>query len=380
VYLRRLETENFRNLRALDLAFDNAPVVICGENGQGKSNLLEALVLGCTGALWRTTRDEEAICWGSGIARVKAEVLKAKETIKTEIALAREEKPLCRINGVARRRSDLLGIIPAVGFSSEDLQIIKGEPSRRRHFLNLELSQISRSYHWNLLHYGRALEQRNRLLKETREGRGGREALFPWEEALARYGAKLVERRAKFLQELEKAAEAHLARLSPAWAPLRLKYEAALGKGEADRVEGRSAQEVESLLRKGLEESREEEIARGFSLAGPHRDEFRLLVGDIDQHTYGSQGEQRGLAIALRLGLAEMVEKAAGERPILIVDDVFSELDERRRRGLLDSLGSEKQVFLTTPLLEEVPKPLLEKGRIYRLHAGEITPVREGAA
>ena len=143
--LRSVEITNFRNLEAMSLSFARGPVIIWGENGQGKSNLLEAMVLGCTGTLSRAAKEEEAIGWGKEIARVKVEITRLnEESLRTEIALARNAKSLLKINGVARRRSDLLGLIPVIAFAAEDLQIVKGDPSRRRQFLNNELSQLSR--------------------------------------------------------------------------------------------------------------------------------------------------------------------------------------------------------------------------------------------
>ncbi len=371
--MHSLETEGFRNLQPNKLNLDCVPVVIWGENGQGKSNLLDAAVLGCTGALWRTTKDEEGISWDKEITRVKIGVCGSdEEEINTEVVLARTGKGLLKINGVARRRSDLLGLIPLVGFSSEDIQIIRGEPSRRRRFLNTELSRLDRSYHWNLVHFGRSLEQRNRLLKEIREGKGSPTALSPWNESLARYGAKLIEKRARFLQELAAVSANHLNRLNPGWGSLRLDYQPALGGFNTEEIPEKTVQELQDLLAKGLRQSQGEEVARGFSLVGPHRDDFRLLVGEVHQRTYGSQGEQRCLAIALRLGLVEIVKKAAGESPILILDDIFSELDQSRRRGLLDVLGFEGQFLLTTPEREEIPAGLLEKAQLVQIHKGKI--------
>lgn len=381
--LRSVEITDFRNLAAMSLSFARGPVIIWGENGQGKSNLLEAMVLGCTGTLQRAAKEEEAIGWGKEIARVKVEITRLnEESLRTEIALARNAKSLLKINDISRRRSDLLGLIPVIAFGAEDLQIIKGDPSRRRQFLNNELSQLSRSYHWNLMHYARSLEQRNRLLKELREARRAAEQLLPWEEALARYGAKLIERRGAFLSQLQLAAQTQLQRLSPGWGALQLVYRPAWGVANHDapfaELAAKTAHQLEALLLERYRQNRGEEIARGFSLVGPHRDDFDLLLGEVDQRIFGSQGQQRSLAIALRLGLADMLQEAAGEAPILLLDDVFSELDQERRRGLFEALGPARQFFLTAPAKEEVPEELLTGGQVFRMRQGRIEQVDHG--
>jgi DNA replication and repair protein RecF len=373
VHLRKLTISGFRNLAPQELTFLPGPTVIWGENGQGKSNLLEAIILACTGTLWRAGKDVEAIRWGQEIGRVKAEVENAhQETIKTEIALVQNGAPLVKVNDVPRRRGELAGLIPVVAFSGEDLQIIKGDAAQRRRFLNAEISQINRSYRWNLLHYNRALEQRNRLLKEQREAGSRPEALLPWEQALARYGGKLVSVRAKFLVELQERATAHLAQLNINATPLLLPYEPALGTKEIDLpVAQQEPTELEQLLLAGYGRTRTEEINRGFSLLGPHRDDFGLLVAGIDQRMYGSQGQQRSLAVALRLGLAQAVAQANGEAPILLLDDILSELDPGRRRGLVEALEPQGQFLITTPALEEIPQELVTRGRLYRMTAGQ---------
>ncbi len=374
MHLAHLEAEDFRNLTHLRLAFPAGPVVLLGENSQGKTNLLEAIFFACTGRLWRAAKDEEVICWDKQITRVKAEIQRpGADPLQTEIALSRTGETLCRVNEVNRRRSELLGLIPLAAFSSEDLQIIKGDPFRRRLFLNHELGQLNRSYHWNLLHYSRSLEQRNRLLKEIRERSGPREPLLPWEQALARYGGKIVEKRAQFLQQLEKAAAQHLLRLHPGWADLRLVYRPALKTAVLEKT----PEEIENLLLQGFASCREEEIARGYSLIGPHRDDFDLFVGETDQRIFGSQGQQRSITIALRLALAEMLESTLGQQPLLLLDDVFSELDEGRRLGLLDALGRQQQFFITAPALQEVPATLLQKAFIYLVQAGQVSGVRD---
>jgi len=377
VFLQNLTIENLRIISRLELAFTAGPRVVWGANGQGKSSLLEGIFLACTGLLWRANREEEAICWGQEITRVKAQVVDAKgDATHTEIALARNGKPLLKINGVVRRRGELIGLVPIIGFCSDDIEIVKGEPSLRRQFLNREIGQINSSYRWNLLHYNRALEQRNRLLKEVREGRGDRSALPTWEEALAKYGGRLLEEREKFLISLAKTSGDYLARFHAGSLPLQLLYHPAVSLADPEQarqqIEGKAQQELSEVLLEGFKRSREEELARGYSLVGPQRDDFDIVVAQVDQRTFGSRGQQRSVAVALRLGLTKMVLEASGEQPILLLDDVFSELDYKRRQGLLEALSDQQQFFLTTTDLQEIPADLLNKAQVQQINDGRI--------
>jgi len=371
--IEKLTIQGFRNLQPQTQAFLGGGVIIWGENAQGKTNLLEAIYLGCTAELWRASKEAEAIAWEQEVARITLQAAGREGKVAVEAAFNRAGNSLLKINGVVRKRGDFAGLLPVVTFSAEDLFIIKAEPSHRRQFLNRELGQINRSYRWNLLHFRRALEQRNRLLKEIREGRQNQDSLATWEESLAKYGGKLISLRSRFLAELTQPAEKYLIQLHPGWRPLSLIYRPALGDGKItpQTLTEQSPQEIGELLRQGFEQNRPEEITRGFSLVGPQRDDFELQVGSIDQRQYGSQGQQRSLALALKLGLAKIAEQALEEGPVLLLDDVLSELDEHRRRGLLCALG-ERQWFLTTAAHWEIPAEFESQGQHFQMQAGRL--------
>jgi DNA replication and repair protein RecF len=374
--IRQLTIQGFRNLQPQALDFLPGGIIIWGDNGQGKTNLLEAIYLGCTAELWRAGKESEAIAWEQEVARVTLNAGASQGEVAVEAAFNQTGNTLLKINGVLRKRADFAGLLPTVTFSGEDLAIIKGEPSHRRQFLNRELSQINRSYRWNLLHFRRTLEQRNRLLKEIREGRQGKAALTPWEEGLVKYGAKIISLRSQFLSALAPSAEEYLVQLNPGWRPLELSYRPALGEGEmtAQELTRLAPEAIGDLLQRGFALNREEEVLRGYSLVGPQRDEFDLRVGEVDQRLYGSQGQQRSLALALKLGLAKMVEESMEERPVLLLDDVLSELDESRRRGLLGAIGA-RQWFLTTAARGELPAGMAAQGQHFRMGQGRLTLV-----
>jgi DNA replication and repair protein RecF len=370
----QLTIQGFRNLQPQTLNFLPGAVIIWGENGQGKTNLLEAIYLACTAELWRANKEAEAIAWEQELARVTLRAAVSQGSVATEAAFNQTGNSLLKINGVLRKRGDFVGLLPVVTFSGEDLFIIKGEPSHRRQFLNRELSQINRSYRWNLLHFRRTLEQRNRLLKEIREGRQTKDSLGTWEAGLVKYGAKLIALRSRFLADLAPLAEAYLVQLHPGWRPLELVYQPALGGSNltSQALAALTPEAVGELLQQGFEQNREEEIARGFSLVGPQRDDFDLRVGGIDQRQYGSQGQQRSLALALKLGLAKMVAQHLEEQPVLLLDDVLSELDESRRRGLLAAIG-ERQWFLTTAARWEIPAEFEPQGQYFQMQEGRLS-------
>ncbi len=267
-------------------------------------------------------------------------------------------------NGVSKRAADLIGLVGLVVFSVEDVDIVKGEPGVRRRFLDFAIGGLSRSYHWNLLRYRRVLEQRNRLLKEVREGRAREGDLGAWDDPLANLGAAIMQRRAKFLSDLAGPADAAHRALSARG--ITLAYEPGLPEA------GTREEMSKERLAAALAESRQEEIARGVSLVGPHRDDFGVLSDGMDLRVYGSQGEQRTAAIALRLGTLAVVQERLEEPALVLLDDVFSELDERRRYGLLEATRDLPQVIVTCT---EAGSLAGRAASVLRIDSGQISPM-----
>lgn len=361
--LDRLLLRDFRNYYQLELPLGAPWVLFVGANAQGKSNLLEAIMCACAGYSPRGASDAEMIRWGQDKARVTATIAsEVRGALELEVTLAAQGRRQIKINGAARNLADLAGQVGLVMFAADDLDVIKRDPSSRRRFLDTELGALSRSYYWNLVRYRRGVDQRNRLLKDIRDRGRPAAQLASWDEQLVTTGAVVVEKRATFLRSLAERGSAAHQRLVAADQRLELRYHPALGDDSAwPRIAAAAAdapalrERVAAALSRALARGRTEDIERGMTLTGPHRDDFDILCGGVDMHRFGSQGEQRSAIIALRLGLVEVVAESVGEAPILLLDDVLSELDGERRAGLFEALTGAGQVIVTATDAETFP-------------------------
>ena len=384
--LDRLRLLDFRNYRQLDLSLGESWVLLVGANAQGKSNVLEAISLACVGRSPRRAADVEMIRWGQETARVTAWLsTEVRGRLELEATLAAGGREI-KINGTPRRLVDLIGVVGLVLFAVEDLDIVKRDPSARRRFLDAELGALSRSYYWSLARYRRVLDQRNRLLKAVRDQSRPRVEMATWDEQLAQFGAILVEKRAAFLRALTAHADGAYRRLVGAKEGLELHYHPALGEGEAWAKITAASPPIEDLrarigerLRQAAAQQREREFELGVTLAGPHRDDFDIIGAGVDLRRFGSQGEQRTAAIALRLGLVSVVAETIGEPPLLLLDDVLSELDRERRVGLFEALGAAGQTVVTATDIEAIPPGVRAAARVYRVEGGSVAPAESGA-
>jgi DNA replication and repair protein RecF len=376
MYVRSLEVRDFRNYQRLEVEFAPGMVVIHGPNGVGKTNLLESICLAASGESPRAREIQETIRCGREYAFVRAELRGGGRELRLEVGLARSGQSQIKINGVVKRRVDLAGLAPVVYFSADDLGVIKGDAAARRQLLDRELSAVSRSYYHHLLRYRRSLEQRNRLLKELRAGRGRPDALGAWDRALARYGASLVLERTLFVSALApQAARAHallvggteefVIRYRPSVACFRGQEPTAAREDRA-RMVGNMANRLEAVMR----EQREMDISRGATGSGPHRDDLELLLRGAPVRAFGSQGEQRACAVAIRLGLAALLGGLAGGSPVLLLDDVLSELDARYRAGVFRACAQAEQVVITCCDLADIPDGTRSAALVFEVRDG----------
>ncbi len=381
--LRRLQLEHFRNYPRQELALGAGLHVVAGANAQGKTNLLEAIYLAATGHSPRTGQESELIGWDAEVARVVADFESDRRgAFAVEVSLGRKaassdhetrrggaaEKRI-KVNGAGRAPADLAGLAPVVLFLVDDLEIIRGEPARRRAFLDTDLSAMSRTYLWALRQYTRVLDQRNRLLKDLRDGLAHAADLPPWDAQLASFGGRLLEVRLRFVADLNAQTGPVYRGLSASAQALTLAYRRDWGDPEADAT-GRDA--LAALLLAAIDGSVEEEIRRGSTLVGPHRDDVQLLVGGKDVRHYGSQGEQRTAAVALRVAECELLRRLVDEWPVLLLDDIFSELDRSRRSALLHYLTPITQVLLTTTDIDALGLPPELPVCTYHIEAGQV--------
>ncbi len=365
--LSSLRVRNFRNIEAADLEFFPGVNVLVGKNAQGKTNLLEAILYLATSTTPRTRRKEDLVRRGEKTAFVSGLVIDGTEETRIEFGLERQAKRI-KVNGnTLSRVQDLYGQMRVVFFAPEDLEIIGGSPAERRRFLDMGLSQVEPETISLLLKYDRAVKQRNNLLRRafSRPNRSVEpREIDVWDEQCAKLGAKVICKRHRTLLEIAPLVSAAYERL--AGHGLTAEY-----VGDVwDADEG----ECEKLLAENLLARRDADRQNGATSVGPHRDDLRFRVEDKVLRSFGSQGERRTAALALRLAEVEFQRLKTGSSPILLIDDVIYEMDPVRRGRFLDSLHREGQIIFTVTDLSALG-PLAESSRVFRVDEGRISPV-----
>jgi DNA replication and repair protein RecF len=359
VRLRRLRLKNHRNYAQLDLTPGPGVNVFIGPNGQGKTNLLEAVAMLALSSSPRARRELELVGPLGPGSRIEAEVETGGSRRELVIALEVEGQRTRRaieVDGARRRAYDLPGHFRVTLFWPDDLGLVKGGPDVRRRFLNQMLVQVEPGYARALAGLRRVLEQRNSLLKRMASGEGGPDMLDPWNQELVKVGGEIVAARAKAVFELEpEAARAH-ARIA-AGERLEIHYE-----GPPEN------------LAEAVNNSLAEDIRRGTTSIGPHRDDLRILLDGQEARSYASQGQQRTAVVSLKLAEAAILEQRAGERPVLLLDDVLSELDGARRAALLAEVAAGGQVIVTSVEAGPFPPELIAAAMVWTVSDGRIEP------
>ena len=323
--IKKLTLHNFRNYEDETFAFADGLNVLTGRNAQGKTNCAEAVFYLCTGSSLRIRHDRQLIRRGESCASLRAEGESRFGTLSLEADIFENKREL-RVNGVKVNKSaDFLGNINSVFFSPGELRLIQDGPDERRRFLNLSISQTSRPYAQALLRYNKILDQRNNLLK-NRDVSLVLDTLPVWDEQLARYAAVIVRHRAAYLKELSPLAQEAHAFLTEGAEELSLSF-------DADYPEGEEA--IAEELMKELSAANERDLRLGFTTVGPHRDDVKIAIGGTDARAFASQGQARTAALSLKLAEVEIFTRLAGEPPVLVLDDVMSELDLPRRKKLV---------------------------------------------
>jgi DNA replication and repair protein RecF len=369
-----LEVIRYRNYRVQTIEPVEGLNIFVGENAQGKSNLLESMYVLATTKSTRAAKDSELIEFGATSANIRAKVTRIKDIdLKIELDISLTEKKAAKLNGSRHTRmADVVGQVNAVLFDSGDLETICGEPAVRRRFLDLEISQTSPRYVHALAAYRKTLEQRNFLLKEIRERRaapGSLETLRAWDQQLANYGAQLIERRRSFLSRLNVLAAQLHSLLSEGRDELEIRY---LPSFPIDGLTDVSA--IRDAFINQLALVSYDEKARGMTLVGPQRDDIVFNVSERDSKIFGSQGQQRTVALSVKLAERQLIEELVGEAPILLLDDVLSDLDDLRRRHLFETIAStDSQTFVTCTNLRSFPESILKNARVWTVNHGVAT-------
>ena len=373
---------NYRNFTGLSLDLPPGLVVLSGANAQGKTNLLEAAYLLAIAKSYRTNVERELISWASQKTPEAAGTAGMEQTIVDGEVERRDDKvriivglhagssegaggvlvnKRIKVNGVSTSASGLVGWVNAVLFTASDIELVHGSPSQRRRFLDILLSQIDRGYLRTLQRYQRVLTQRNHLLRLIREGRASGEELRFWNRELLREGASLINRRGDAIGRL---------------APLTSHAYGALSKGEELSLKFRPSLSSEQF-EQSLAERKNEEIRAGMTLAGPHRDDLEIKLNGMPAGTYSSRGQARSIALGLRLAEAVFLKEQRGDEPVLLLDDVLSELDSYRRQSVLEEATRYQQALVTTAEPALIGDSLARNASLFQVAAGNVTPWRE---
>lgn len=388
MHVVRLELTNVRTFRHLDLALTRGAHVVLGSNASGKTNFVESIAMLATTRGARAGSDLDLITWDAlaedplPAARLEAEVETANGRVTLEIAVIAGERVLdgpparatrrFRVNGVARRASDLIGRLRVVMFSAEDLRIVEGPPALRRRYLDITLAQLDPAYVRASQRYARVLQQRNSLLRRLQERRGGADELEFWDEELAAAGAILLASRAEALRRLGRDAADRYDELGSPGERLSICYRPAVPDEIASAL---AEHDLAERLRAAFEAGRRVDIERGMTRIGPHRDDIAFAVGGRDAAAFASRGQQRTAALALRLAEVTLSTERTGDPPVLLLDDILSELDAHRRERVLSVAYGVDQVVITTPDDDRPGPDELPDATRYRLEGGTLARV-----
>jgi len=384
--LLRLQLFDYRNFHRLDVELAPGPSVFIGGNAQGKTNLLEAVYLLATMRGLHAESDVQLIRRQSldGVmlaGRVLAEVETLGGPLKMEVGIVARPgrqgsiaSKIVRINGLPRRLSDAVGRLAAVLFTADDLDLVGGPPSLRRRYLDISLAQVERPYVAARQRFERALLQRNHLLRRIREGEARPDELSFWDEQLSRDGGLIFHWRAAALRELDVlAAEAHAA-LAPG-EELATHYRPCLEKAAPEELACAEPQAASDAYAAALKRGLGYDIAAGMTLQGPHRDDLLFTLNGLPSSGYASRAQRRTIALSLRLGEANFLLARRGESPVLLLDDVLSEMDAARRRSVLASVADYEQMLITGTDLDRFPHHFLSRAGLFAVEAGSIRPL-----
>lgn len=355
--IESLELENFRNYETLHMLFDSGTNIFYGDNAQGKTNILEALYICATTKSHKGSKDRELIRFGCQEAHIRGRLKKCGQEYQIDMHLKKNKTKGIAINKVPiRKASELFGIVNMIFFSPEDLNIIKNGPSERRRFLDSELCQVDKIYLYHLTNYNKAVNQRNKLLKSISFQKELIDTLPVWDSQLVRYGSLLIERRRRFAEQLNEIMGEIHSQLSGGKEKLLLKYEPNV---------------TEDTFLESLRNYQSRDFIQMATSAGPHKDDLCFCVNGMDIRKYGSQGQQRTAALSLKLAEIELVRQMIKEDPVLLLDDVLSELDQNRQNYLLDSIGG-IQTMITCTGLDEFIKHRFPVNQVFKVTEGTV--------
>lgn len=358
--IKSLELLDYRNYHELKIEFHSGTNILFGDNAQGKTNLLESIYLCGTAKSHRGSKDKELISHGMDESHIRIMIEKNQIPHRIDMHIKKNKPKGVAIDGIPiKKQSELFGMLNLVFFSPEDLNIIKDGPSERRRFIDLELCQIDKVYLSDLANYNKVLVQRNNLLKQISFNRNLLDTLYIWDNKLIEYGIKVIERRQGFIQKLDNLVR-------------DIHYELT-SERETIFLEYNQNVQIDNFKTK-LEQSRERDMVLGSTSYGPHKDDLSFIVSEYDIRKFGSQGQQRTVALSLKLAEINLVKEVIGQNPILLLDDVLSELDRNRQLELLNNIG-DIQTIITCTGMEEFVNLRFESNKILKVVNGTVNNI-----
>lgn len=366
--IEQLKLKTFRNYKQLDVSFDHKINVIIGENAQGKTNLMEAIYVLAFTKSYRTPREKELIKWEHPFAKLEGRIRKRNRELPLEMIITNKGKK-AKINHLEQKRlTDYIGFLNVVMFAPEDLTLVKGPPQIRRRFIDMELGQIQPSYLYHLAEYQKVLKQRNHLLKQLqRKSAPDLTVLDVLTEQLVEHAATVLERRFNFLTLLRQIASPIHENISRQLESLEIKYEPSI-----DVLEDANKEKIVSIYEERFHHLQKNEIERGTTLIGPHRDDLTFYINGKNVKLYGSQGQQRTTALSIKLAEIDLIHHEIGEYPVLLLDDVLSELDDYRQSHLLSTIQGKVQTFVSTTSVDGIDHQTLRNADLFHVRNGEV--------
>lgn len=365
--LNKLELRNYRNYRELVLEFPNRLNIFLGENAQGKTNLLESIYVLALTRSHRTSSEQELIGWQDDFAQIRGRIERGTSELELELLLTKKGRK-SKVNHIEQKKlSSYIGQLNVILFAPEDLSLVKGSPQIRRRFIDMELGQINPVYLYDLAQYQQTLKQRNLYLKQLSEKKQTDEIYLDiLTEQLVDFGSKVLANRLKFIKKLEYWSNDLHGKITNQKEELTIEYDASIS------LDSEETEEIRTVFLSELQKNRKREIFKGNTFLGPHRDDLIFKVNQQNVQTYGSQGQQRTTALSVKLAEIDLMKEETGEYPILLLDDVMSELDDSRQIHLLETIENKVQTFLTTTTLNHVKGKMTVHPDIFYVHQGQI--------
>lgn len=355
--IKSIELKNFRNYEDLNISFDEGTTILYGDNAQGKTNILEAAYMSGTTKSHKGSKDKEMIRFGEDESHIRTVVIRGEREYQIDMHLKKNRSKGIAINKMPiKKASELFGILNMVFFSPEDLNIIKNGPSERRRFLDSELCQLDKIYLSDLTNYNKILVQRNKLLKDMVYRPDLKDTLPIWDMQLVETGKKIIRRRKQFVEELNEIVHDIHYRISGEKEELFLRYEPNID---------------DIFFEDELNRAKIKDMKLCQTSVGPHRDDLLFSIGDVDIRKYGSQGQQRTSALSLKLSEIELVKKSIQDTPVLLLDDVLSELDSNRQNYLLNNI-CDTQTIITCTGLDEFVRNRFQINRVFEVICGQV--------